>query len=304
MSRSRKTKGADIHGILLLDKPLNISSNRALQRARAIFNAKKAGHTGSLDPLASGVLPICFGEATKVSSYLLDASKRYHTTLQLGETRDTGDLEGKVIATHPVPSLTKEEIEKILNHFRGYISQTPPMYSALKYNGQPLYELARKGIEVERPVRQVNIHELILTDITPHSLSLAVHCSKGTYIRTLAEDIGNMIGCGAHLTYLRRTEVEPFIDHTIYTLEELENLRDNHSLDSTLLSVDSALAHIPSIEVNAEQSSKLLHGQKLPWICTDQSAVRLYTSEQQFIGIAITEPDKQLLSPKRIFNFN
>ena len=205
-----RKKGNDIDGILLLDKPLGISSNSALQKVKRLFNAKKAGHTGSLDPLASGVLPICFGQASKVTAFLLDSDKRYRCTAQLGVTTTTGDKEGDELELRKVTPFTKDDIEKVLIDYRGAIEQIPPMYSALKHNGQPLYKLARQGIEIERKVRYVNIHELTLIDFNEDSITLDVHCSKGTYIRTLAQDIGESMGFGAHLSMLRRTEVSPF----------------------------------------------------------------------------------------------
>lgn len=300
--RSRKNTGANIHGILLLDKPLNISSNRALQRARAIFNAKKAGHTGSLDPLASGMLPVCFGNSTKISSFLLDSGKRYTTIAQLGAVSDTGDQEGNIIKEREIPALTDNDIEAVLETFRGEIEQIPPMHSALKHKGTPLYELARKGIEVERKVRRVTIHSLDILERTDTTITLDVRCSKGTYIRTLVEDIGEMLNCGAYVGYLRRTEVDPFNHYQMYQLDELEDLRDRGELQNTLLPNDSALIQWPAITLDTDDADRFVRGQKLPWSqpLDDEMWYRIYDNNEQFLGLGCRKTGN-LLSPKRIF---
>jgi len=199
-----KTKWRPVDGIVLLDKPIGLSSNQALQRVRRLFRAARAGHTGALDPLATGMLPLCLGEATKFSQFLLDADKRYITCIQLGKGTTTGDREGDVLTDLPVPELTDEALESVLNRFRGEIEQIPPMYSALKHEGKPLYEYARQGIVIERKRRQVTIADLTLVSRTADTLTLDIRCSKGTYIRTVGEDIGEMLGCGAHLHSLHR----------------------------------------------------------------------------------------------------
>ena len=223
MSKPKSRKGNDVDGILLLDKPLGKSSNSALQKVRYLFNAKKAGHTGSLDPLATGVLPICFGQASKVSAYLLDSDKRYIFTAQLGETTTTGDKEGDILETREVSKFSEEQVEAVLEKFRGDIEQIPPMHSALKHNGQPLYKLARQGIEIKRKARKVTIHELTLLEISANTITVEAHCSKGTYIRTLAQDIGEALGFGAHLSMLRRTNVSPFDCSKLYTIKDIKN---------------------------------------------------------------------------------
>ena len=289
-----------LDGIVLLDKPLGLSSNTALQKTKRIFNARKAGHTGSLDPLATGVLPICFGEATKISGFLLDSDKRYTTTIQLGYTRTTGDLEGEIVETRPIPELTTDIIEKVLNNFRGDVDQIPPMHSALKHEGTPLYKLARQGITIERKVRHIKIFELINLGFTADTLTLDVHCSKGTYIRTLAQDIGEALGCGAHLIDLRRTEVTPFNGYPIYTLEALTELAASGELQQTLLPIDAAVPHWPSITLTEDQSINLCMGKRVehPDI-PDSEFIRLYRYDGNFLGIGQLH-ESGLLAAKRL----
>ena len=257
-----RKKGNDVDGILLLDKPLGRSSNSALQKVRYLFNARKAGHTGSLDPLATGVLPICFGQASKVTAFLLDSDKRYRCTAQLGVTTTTGDKEGEELDIKELSPFNEIDIEKVLANYRGPITQIPPMHSALKHNGQPLYKLARQGIEIERKVRHVNIHELTLIEFTEDTITLDVQCSKGTYIRTLAQDIGEAMGFGAHLSMLRRTEVSPFDCEKLYTIEEIENLSNENKLDQVLLPIDSALLEFPKLVLNQNEVSLIRNGIK------------------------------------------
>ncbi|WP_206460869.1 tRNA pseudouridine(55) synthase TruB, partial [Acinetobacter baumannii] len=209
-TKNQKISRRHISGVFLLNKPLGLSSNAALQKVRWLYRAQKAGHTGALDPLATGLLPICLGEATKFSHYLLDSTKRYQTTVRLGQTTTTGDVEGDILQERPIPVLSKELIEQTLEKFRGDIQQVPPMYSALKKEGKPLYELARKGIEIEREARPVTIYALELIEFTENSITLDVTCSKGTYIRVLGEDIGEALGCGGHLTMLHRIQTGHF----------------------------------------------------------------------------------------------
>ncbi|PID47609.1 MAG: tRNA pseudouridine(55) synthase TruB [Proteobacteria bacterium] len=300
----RPKTGKPLDGIVLLDKPLGLSSNAALQRVKRLFNARKAGHTGSLDPLATGVLPICFGEATKVSSLLLDSDKRYTAIATLGETRRTGDKEGDVLETREIPTLSQESIEAVLAQFRGDIEQIPPMHSALKHEGTPLYKLARKGVSVARKTRQVHIYELNLLAYTTDTLTLDVKCSKGTYIRTLVEDIGEALGCGAHLSYLRRTEVFPFAGHTIYTMQTLEALAEKSALADTLLSTDTAIAHWPMLNLSEHDTQRLCHGLRvtrdnLP----DAAGIRLYDPAGKFIGIGQRHASGQLAA-KRLMRTN
>ena len=301
---ARRKKGLDVDGILLLDKPLGISSNSALQRARHLFNAKKAGHTGSLDPLATGVLPICFGQASKVTSYLLDSDKSYTCTAQLGVTTTTGDKEGDILRETTVSAFTKHDVEKILSKFRGNIQQIPPMHSALKHNGQPLYKLARQGIEIERKARDVIIHDLTLVETTDSTITLNVKCSKGTYIRTLAQDIGNALGFGAHLSMLRRTEVSPFDCTTIVTLEQIEEYAASGELNKLLLPIDSALIHLPAITLSDEESKRIQNGLKVSrHDIPKKNMIRLYLETGQFIGIGRYSSD-QCLAPKRLMRTN
>ncbi|MDQ5769452.1 tRNA pseudouridine(55) synthase TruB [Thiothrix subterranea] len=283
MSKRRFRK---LNGILLLDKGLGVSSNKALQDARFLFQAEKAGHTGSLDPLASGMLPVCFGEATKVSAYLLDSDKRYLTTATLGYVSTTGDAEGEKLNPRPIPEISDALLEAVLAQFRGEISQIPPMYSALKKDGQPLYKLARQGVEVERAARAVTIHSLQMLSRTADTLTLDVVCSKGTYIRTLVEDIGEKLGCGAYVSMLRRESVEPFGASRMYTLEELRALEKYpEALDALLLPLDVALPHLPAITVAEAVIVRLRQGQKVRTDDADAELLRLYSEFGEFIGL-------------------
>lgn len=225
-----------VNGILIIDKPKGISSNAALQKVKRLYNAKKAGHTGSLDPLATGVLPICFGKATKLADKFLSSDKKYLTKAQLGIATETGDTEGEIVAQKEVVFPNEKELEAIINEFKGEQQQIPSMYSALKHNGEPLYKLARRGITVERAPRTIHIHEISVVNIDKenNTIDLIVHCSKGTYIRTLVEDIGNRLGCGAHVAELRRTAAGEFKLSEAKTITELENISDIQELDSYL----------------------------------------------------------------------
>ena len=300
MNRSKSLKYRSVDGVLLLDKPTGMTSNQALQKVRRLFRAKKAGHTGSLDPLATGLLPLCFGEATKISSYLLEADKHYLTTCKLGEITDSGDQTGVVIETHSVPVLDEAEIETVLANFRGDIQQIPPMYSALHHQGERLYKIARRGEQVEREPRSVRISSLQLLKFTTDTLTLKVACSKGTYIRSLVEDIGNKLGCGAHVSSLRRTGVEPLIEPEMVTLERLELLakEGDATLLSCLIPTDQAIAHWPDVELNADQTQSILFGQALAWQGKDMDKLRLYGDNGQFIGLGRIESGRLL--PKRL----
>lgn len=278
-----------VNGVILLDKPPGTSSNQALQIVKRLFNARKAGHGGSLDPLANGLLPLCLGEATKVSGFLLNANKSYRFACQLGVTTSTGDAEGEVLLTRTVNDPDRATIEAALKRFIGEIQQLPPMYSALKHKGQRLYKLARQGIEVERKPRKVTIHQLRLLHMEDERLWCEVHCSKGTYIRSLAEDIGEVLGCGAHIVELRRTGVEPYDSSQMITLEALKARAEQGlaALDSVLLPVDTAIASWPKVRAYEDAAYYLRSGQPvvIPRAPT-QGWVRLYEGEEEcFMGI-------------------
>jgi tRNA pseudouridine55 synthase len=302
---SRRKSGRNIHGIILLDKRLGVSSNRALQEVKRLFNANKAGHTGSLDPMATGLLPLCFGEATKVSTMMLDDNKRYQVVVKLGVVTDTGDAEGKVIEEKPVPELLLGEIEDCLQSFIGEIEQIPPMYSALKHKGRKLYELAREGKTIERKARKITIFELKLLNSTGDSLTLDVFCSKGTYIRSLAEDIGHKLGCGGTVIELRRTQSGQFKIGDALTIEQLQKM-DLEALMTSLLDVDRPLDGIPALELSSKQAILIKHGQQIEIEKRDveinQGKVRMY-SEQVFLGLGEMLLDGKLV-PKKIFNLN
>ncbi|MDR3387782.1 MAG: tRNA pseudouridine(55) synthase TruB [Rudaea sp.] len=256
----------DVSGILLLDKPQGLSSNQALQKVRHLFGARKAGHTGSLDPLATGLLPICFGEATKIAGFLLGSRKAYDAELRLGATTDTDDAEGATLRTRPVPVLDAVVIESALVALRGLVVQTPPAYSAIKQAGVPLYKRARRGEDVQAPPREVQVHRLDLVERDGELLRLHVECGSGTYVRSLARDLGESLGCGAHLTALRRIWVDPFIRPEMLTLERLEHDRSEGGLaaiDRRLLPLEAGLAALPTVHLDAIQARRLRHGQRL-----------------------------------------
>lgn len=267
-----------VHGVLLLDKPLGLSSNQALQKAKWLLRAEKAGHTGTLDPLASGVLPLCFGAATKFSGLHLDADKRYEATLQLGVTTTTGDAEGEVLERCAVPAIEPAQLEAVRQRFLGRITQVPPMHSALKKDGKALYEYARAGIEVERTPREVRIHALNLslvpTDQTPDAINMQVTCSKGTYIRTLGEDIGQALGCGGHLTRLRRTATGPFTAEQCITLEALEAMDEPQRI-AQLKPPEALLPDHVAVTLAGDDAGRFLSGMRRrgPWLDAAQVAV-------------------------------
>ena len=306
----RRRKGRNINGIVLLDKPLGITSNRALQIVKRLYKAAKAGHTGSLDPLATGVLPLCLGEATKVSGFLLDADKSYLATLKLGIKTSSADAEGEVLETRPVENYSKKQIDAAIEPFLGDIDQVPPMHSALKVDGQPLYKLAHQGIVVERKSRPVHIFDIQVLRYEDDEMDVEVHCSKGTYIRTLAEDIGEKLGCGAHLSALRRTESGPFhLDETI-TLEELEQLSEKaeengfDELDSILMPAEEALHDWESIDLTEDAAFYICRGQavQVPNAPTE-GLVRLFSEEKGFLGIGEIMDDGRV-KPNRLFVFD
>jgi tRNA pseudouridine55 synthase len=296
MRPNRKRK---VNGILLLNKPLNYTSNQALTVVKRLYNANKAGHTGSLDPLATGMLPICFGEATKFSQFLLEADKEYEVEAKLGLRTETGDAEGAIIAQREVPTTNLSHLETILESFRGEIDQIPSMYSALKFQGQPLYTYARQGIEIERPSRKVMIYLLEVLDYADDRLRIRVRCSKGTYIRTLIDDIGEILGCGAYVTVLHRTFVNPYSDHDMIALEALESQQEDQ-LDSHLLPVDTALQAWPMMTLNESMAFYVRQGQPVIIPKSPTSGlVRLALADGQFIGVGEVIEDGRI-KPKRL----
>ena len=305
----RRRKGRNISGIVLLDKPLGITSNRALQIVKRLYNAAKAGHTGSLDPLATGLLPLCLGEATKVSGFLLDADKSYLATLKLGVKTFSADAEGEVIETRPVENYSKKQINAAIEPLLGDIEQVPPMHSALKVDGQPLYKLAHQGVVIERKSRPVHIFSIQVLRHEADEIDIEVHCSKGTYIRTLAEDIGENLGCGAHLSALRRTESGPFHLEESITLEELEQLAEKakengfDELDSILMPAEEALDDWDSVDLSADAAFYIFRGQavQVPNAPTE-GLVRLFSEEKGFIGIGEIMDDGRV-KPNRLFVF-
>lgn len=302
MVQQVKRKRRSVSGIIIFDKPYGFSSNGALQKVRWLLNSDKGGHTGSLDPLATGVLPLCFGEATKFSRYLLDADKVYEAVMQLGVTTNTGDAEGEALETKEV-NVTAADIEAVLPQFRGEIQQVPPMYSALKKDGQPLYKLARAGITVDRPARTVTITKLELLSHDGDQARILVACTKGTYIRTLVEDIGAVLGCGAHVAQLRRTEAGPFdLTHAV-TLEELEQAHEEggaEALDAFMIPMDSGLLHWPSVEMTENGSFFWLNGQPVRAQNSPlEGMVRVYNHNNEFIGVGEMDDDG-MVAPKRL----
>lgn len=300
MNAPRKPPRRRLDGVLLLDKTLGESSNRALQAARRLYDAEKAGHTGTLDPLATGLLPLCFGEATKFSSDLLNADKRYVAVVQLGVTTDTADTEGKVLRRRPVEA-DRRAVEKALAAHTGEIDQIPPMYSALKRDGKPLYEYARAGIELERAARRASIHRLDLldaSDLAGGRFVVEVLCSKGTYVRTLAADIGEFLGCGAHLAGLRRTGIGVLDVAAAHSLAQLEALAAE-ARDALLLPPDSLVANLAEARLDAADAVRLRHGQSVRWSGEAGARLRAYDHEDRFIGVCRQTVDGWL-QPQRL----
>ncbi|OIQ92435.1 tRNA pseudouridine synthase B [mine drainage metagenome] len=284
--------------MLLLDKPLGFSSNQALQKIKWLLQAAKAGHTGTLDPLATGLLPLCFGEATKFAHYLTDADKTYIATIKLGITTNTGDAEGTVLSSQVV-NVTQLQFEQACQKFVGEISQVPPMYSALKHEGKALYEYARAGVEIERKARNVTIHSIEQNSFAYDVANITVTCSKGTYIRTLAEDIGALLGCGAHLIGLRRTATADYSIADAITLEQFESMTVEQR-ELALLPVDSAIQHLPAIVLDADSTYYLLQGQSV-WRSgvAPQGLLRLYSEQDDFLGLGELQDDGKI-APKRL----
>lgn len=309
---ARRRKGRPINGVILLDKPTGISSNDALQKVKRIFFAEKAGHTGALDPLATGMLPICLGEATKFSQFLLDSDKRYRVIAKLGERTDTSDSDGEVVETRPV-DVNLEKLEACIDTFRGESDQVPSMFSALKYQGKPLYEYARKGIEVPRESRKITVYEIVLHRFEGDEVEMEVHCSKGTYIRTIVDDLGEMLGCGAHVTMLRRTGVAKYPYEKMVTLEQLNELleqahRDEVApkelLDPLLLPMDTAVEDLPEVNLNAELTNLVQHGMPVKVFgAPEGTPIRMTSGEDKlFIGVAEVNDDGKV-APKRLVVF-
>ncbi|WP_036301705.1 tRNA pseudouridine(55) synthase TruB [Methylotenera sp. L2L1] len=288
----------NINGILLLDKPLGFSSNQALQRVKWLLQAAKAGHTGTLDPLATGLLPLCFGEATKFAHYLTDADKTYHATMKLGITTATGDAEGAVLNTFPV-NVTRDQFSEACRKFVGLINQIPPMYSALKHEGKALYEYAREGVEIERKVRTVTIHAIKVLSFAGDVAEIEVTCTKGTYIRTLAEDIGAHLGCGAHLIGLRRTATANYVIAETITLEAFEALGSEERL-AKLAPPETAVDYLPSVILDADSAFYLMQGQAV-WRSGNIPAglLRLYDERSVFLGLGEQQSDGKI-APKRL----
>jgi len=287
-----------INGILLLDKPIGFSSNQALQKIKWLLKAAKAGHTGTLDPLATGLLPLCFGEATKFANFLTDADKTYIATIKLGATTTTGDAEGEVLTTSPV-KVSRIDFEHACRQFSGEISQTPPMYSALKFEGKALYEYARAGVEIERKARQVTIRNIEVSSFAGDVALISVTCSKGTYIRTLAEDIGKQLGCGAHLIGLRRTATADYQISQAVTLEQFEAMSDEARM-AALAPPDSAVHYLPAVTLDGDAAFYLLQGQAV-WCsgAIPSGLLRLYNEQQVFLGLGELQDDGKI-APKRL----
>lgn len=309
---ARRRKGRPINGVILLDKPTGISSNDALQKVKRIYFAEKAGHTGALDPLATGMLPICLGEATKFSQFLLDSDKRYRVIAKLGERTNTSDSDGEVVETRPV-DVTFEKLEACIEKFRGESDQVPSMFSALKYQGKPLYEYARKGIEVPRESRKITVYEIILHRFEVDEVEMEVHCSKGTYIRTIVDDLGEMLGCGAHVTMLRRTAVAKYPYEKMVTLEQLnelleqahrEEIAPRELLDPLLMPMDTAVEDLPEVNLIPELADMVQHGQPVQVLgAPEQGALRLTMGEERlFIGVGEMNDDGKI-APKRLVVF-
>lgn len=309
---ARRRKGRPINGVILLDKPTGISSNDALQKVKRIYFAEKAGHTGALDPLATGMLPICLGEATKFSQFLLDSDKRYRVIAKLGERTNTSDSDGEVVETRPV-DVTLEKLEVCIEKFRGESDQVPSMFSALKYQGKPLYEYARKGIEVPRESRKITVYEIVLHRFEGDEVEMEVHCSKGTYIRTIVDDLGEMLGCGAHVTMLRRTAVAKYPYEKMVTLEQLnelleqahrEEIAPRELLDPLLMPMDTAVEDLPEVNLIPELADMVQHGQPVQVLgAPEQGALRLTMGEERlFIGVGEMNDDGKI-APKRLVVF-
>ncbi|CAI2489094.1 tRNA pseudouridine(55) synthase TruB [Serratia liquefaciens] len=308
MSRPRR-RGRDIHGVLLLDKPQGLSSNDALQKVKRLYNANRAGHTGALDPLATGMLPICLGEATKFSQFLLDSDKRYRVIARLGQRTDTSDADGQIVQERPV-NFTQAQLDVALDSFRGDIKQVPSMYSALKYQGKKLYEYARQGIEVPREARSITVYDLQFIRWEGDELELEIHCSKGTYIRTITDDLGELLGCGAHVIYLRRLQVATYPTERMVTLEQLNELLEQAQvqeiapaelLDPLLMPMDSPVENYPEVNLLPVVAGYVKQGQPVQVAGAPASGMVRITEgeERKFIGVGDIADDGRV-APRRL----
>ncbi|MCD9556809.1 tRNA pseudouridine(55) synthase TruB [Photobacterium carnosum] len=307
---ARRRKGRPINGVILVDKPTGISSNDTLQKVKRIFFAQKAGHTGALDPLATGMLPLCFGEATKFSQFLLDSDKRYRVVAKLGERTDTSDSDGEVVETRAV-NVERDQLEACIDRFRGTTDQIPSMYSALKYQGRKLYEYAREGISIPRESRKITVYSVELLRFDNNEVEMELHVSKGTYIRTIVDDLGEMLGCGAHVIYLRRIGVSNFPYDRMVTIEQLQAMLDQAKvdeiepgtvLDALLLPTDTAVQDLPEVNVTAEAAVHVLHGNPVcaEVVPAEGTLVRITVAEAaEFIGVGTIDA-KGMLAPKRV----
>lgn len=302
MAKQRRRKGRSISGIIVLDKAVGLSSNKALQEVKWLFEANKAGHTGSLDPLATGVLPLCLGEATKVSQFLLNSDKRYRARIKLGIRTDSADSEGQVIAQCDEVNVSREQVEQALQSFKGETQQIPPMHSALKVDGVPLYKLAREGKTIPREARSICVYELELTDFQGDEIELEITCSKGTYIRTIADDLGQDLGCGAHIIALRRLQAGAFTEADCVSTDALREVKEKHGmdrLDQNLIPMDRAIEDLPEVNLPSIAASQFKNGQSvLVRHLPEEGLVRLY-EEEQFIGIGCIDDDGKV-APKRL----
>jgi tRNA pseudouridine55 synthase len=300
-AQAAPSRWRDVDGIVLLDKPEGMTSNAALQRVRRAYGARKAGHTGSLDPLASGLLPVCLGQATKASGLLLDADKTYRVRIALGSRTATGDREGEPIESLPVPAFDDEKLRQVAAGFLGETMQVPPMYSALKHQGERLYRLARRGVEVERPPRRVRIGRLDVIGRTADSIELEVDCSKGTYVRSLAEDLARALGTAGYVQSLRRLALGPFHGNGMTTLEALESAADDPAaLDGFLLPPDRALSRFPAVQLDDAGDAAILHGRQVAANGPSGARVRMYGAGGRFLGIGRMSPEGAVLAPERV----
>ncbi|NIG87965.1 tRNA pseudouridine(55) synthase TruB [Serratia symbiotica] len=306
MSRPRR-RGRDIHGVLLLDKPQGLSSNDALQKVKRLYNANRAGHTGALDPLATGMLPICLGEATKFSQFLLNSNKRYRVIAKLGQRTDTSDADGQVVQQRPV-SFTQAQLDMALDNFRGDLRQVPSMYSALKYQGKKLYEYARQGIEVRREARSITVYQLQVVRCEGDELELEIHCSKGTYIRTIIDDLGELLGCGAHVIYLRRLQVATYPIERMVTLQQLnvllvqaQAIALDELLDPLLMPMDSPVENYPEVNLLPVVAGYVKQGQPVQVAGAQASGIVRITEgeKRKFIGVG-TIADDGRVAPRRL----
>lgn len=299
--RAPRPPGRDVDGIVLLDKPEGVSSNAALQRVRRAFGARKAGHTGSLDPLASGLLPVCLGQATKACGLLLDADKTYRFRIALGRSTTTGDREGDTVETKPVPGLDEAALREAATRFLGESTQVPPMYSALKHGGERLYRLARAGLEVERAPRRIFIRRFELLDAGAGAPEFEVSCSKGTYVRSLAEDLARALGTVGHVTALRRTALGPFTGARMHTLDDVERAAaDGTGLEALLLPVDDALPALPAVQLGAIEQASVLQGRPVPAVGPGATRVRMYGVGGLFLGVGRMSAEGARVAPERI----